>query len=78
VAKVNIQSRVATGKMSLQETLTSLPNIVLLSTGNKATIAVVHHQIINANFVRLGDLSLKIFALYFLMIFSWRITEKSQ
>jgi hypothetical protein len=42
--------------MSLQETLTSLLNIVLLSTGNKATIAVVHHRIINANFVRIGDI----------------------
>ncbi|MFT6193755.1 MAG: hypothetical protein ACJASU_000651 [Cognaticolwellia sp.] len=34
-----------------------------------ATKAAVHHLIINANFVRLGDLSLKIFALYFLMNF---------
>jgi hypothetical protein len=41
---------------SLQETLTSLLNIVLLSTGNKATIAVVHHQIINANFMRKKDI----------------------
>jgi hypothetical protein len=44
--------------MSLQEKLTSLLNIVLLSTGNKATIAVVHHQIINANFVRFKDISI--------------------
>jgi hypothetical protein len=28
--------------MSFQETLTSLLNIVLLSTGNKATTAVIH------------------------------------
>jgi hypothetical protein len=47
--------------MSLQETLTSLLNIVLLSTGNKATIAVVHHQIINANFVRLVDINYGLF-----------------
>ena len=35
--------------MSLQETLTSLLNIVLLSTGNKAITAVIRHQIVNAN-----------------------------
>jgi hypothetical protein len=53
--------------LSLQETLTSLLNIVLLSTGNKATKAVVHHETANANFVRQEDISLNIFVIYFLM-----------
>jgi hypothetical protein len=43
--------------MSFQETLTSLLNIVLLPTGNKATKAVVHHKNAKANFVRIGDTS---------------------
>jgi hypothetical protein len=40
-----------------------------LSTDEFATIAVVHHQIINANFVRLVDISIKFFAIYFLINF---------
>ncbi|MFT6195573.1 MAG: hypothetical protein ACJASU_002497 [Cognaticolwellia sp.] len=43
-----------------------------------ATIAVVHHLIINANFVRIEDISPKVFTIYFLMNCSDHITEKSQ
>jgi hypothetical protein len=41
--------------MSLQETLTSLLNIVLLSTGNKATTAVLHGSAGNDHFVRIEE-----------------------
>jgi hypothetical protein len=43
-----------------------------------ATKAVVHHLIINANFVRIEDISPKVFTIYFLMNCSDHITEKSQ
>jgi hypothetical protein len=54
--KLAFRNEMRLAGLSLQETLTSLLNIVLLSTGNKATIAVVHHLIINANFVRSADI----------------------
>jgi hypothetical protein len=37
--KLAFRNEMRLAALSLQETLTSLPNIVLLSTGNKATIA---------------------------------------
>jgi hypothetical protein len=57
VAKVSVQKRNVDGSFELAGAIKPQTLRIIPLTGELATIAVVHHRIINANFVRIAELS---------------------